>query len=261
MKKDLKNLLLTALLSTTALFAHAEQNLKIGIEGAYPPFSSVDAKGELQGFDVDIAKALCAEIQAHCELVKIDWDGLIPSLVNEKIDAIIASMSATDERKQTIDFTDKYYSNNGQLVLKKDAAAKITADNLQEQLRGKVMGVQTGTIHDMYATAELAPVLKSIQRYDTQDDANIDLVAGRIDVTLADQTALASGFLHTPTGKDFAFAAPLFNDPKYYGTGVSIGIRKGDEQLKEAFNAAIKAIRANGEYQKINEKYFDFDIY
>lgn len=257
----MKKILLAAALTAVSFAANAEQTLRIGIEGAYPPFSSVDAGGSLQGFDVDIAKALCAQMKAKCELVKIDWDGLIPSLVNEKIDAIIASMSATDERKQSIDFTDKYYSNNGQLVMKKDEAAKVTNDNWKEALKGKVLGVQTSTIHDYYATAELAPIVKSIQRYNTQDDANTDLVAGRIDATLADQTALSSGFLKTKTGEGFAFAEPLFNDPKYYGTGVSIGIRKGDDKLKQEFNEAIKAIRANGEYQKINKKYFDFDIY
>lgn len=260
----MKKILLGILLVATAFCAQAqaqEQTLKIGIEGAYPPFNAVDTNGKLYGFDVDIANALCTQMKVKCEYIKIDWDGLIPSLLNEKIDAIISSMSATDERKKTIDFTDKYYSNNGQLVMKKADATKVTNDNWQDMLKGKVLGVQTSTVHDYYATDKLSHIVKSIERYNTQDEANLDLAAGRIDVTLADQTALSVGFLKTPTGKDFAFATPLFNDPKYYGIGVSIGIRQGDTKLKEAINVAIKAIRENGEYQKINKKYFDFDIY
>lgn len=257
MKKTILTLFLASFITTV----HAVDKIKIGVEAAYPPFSAVNEAGEFVGFDIDIAKALCAQMKADCELVKIDWDGLIPSLLNETIDAIVASMSNTEERRKTVDFTNKYYSNNGQLVLKKETAEQINNDNWQQALKGKVLGVQTSTIHDAYATDKLAPIVKSIERYNTQDEANLDLVAGRIDATLADQTALATGFLKTDMGKDYAFASPLFNDPEYYGSGVSIAIRKGDEALKQRFNDAIKAIRDNGEYQKINQKYFDFDIY
>ncbi|SUO95969.1 transporter substrate-binding domain-containing protein [Suttonella ornithocola] len=257
----MKKTILTLFLASFITAVHAVDKIKIGVEAAYPPFSAVNEAGEFVGFDIDIAKALCAQMKADCELVKIDWDGLIPSLLNEKIDAIVASMSDTAERRKIVDFTNKYYSNKGQLVLKKELAQKINNENWKEALKGKVLGVQTSTIHDTYATAELAPIVKSIERYNTQDEANLDLVAGRIDATLADQTALANGFLKTDMGKDYAFAAPLFNNPDYYGSGVSIAIRKGDEALKQRFNDAIKAIRDNGEYQKINQKYFDFDIY
>lgn len=256
----MKKLLIAALISASAVSAQA-QTLRIGIEGAYPPFSAVNESNELIGFDVDIAKALCKEMQAECELVKMDWDSIIPSLLNERIDFAVASMSATEERKKTVDFTDKYYSNNGQLALAAAQAEAITQENLMEYLKGKKIGVQTSTIHDYYATAKFAQVVSSIERYNTQDEVNLDLVAGRVDATLADQTALSSGFLKTEMGKGIAFAEPLFNDPKFYGEGVSIPVRKGDEVLRQRLNAAIKGIRDNGEYQKINQQYFDFDIY
>lgn len=255
----MKKLVTAALFA--ACFSAGAETLRIGIEGAYPPFSTVNEKNELVGFDIDIANALCKEMQAECELVKIDWDGLIPSLLNERIDFAVASMSATDERKKTVDFTNKYYSNNGQLALRAEEAAKVTEANLLEYLKGKRIGVQTSTIHDYYATAKFSDIAASIERYNTQDEVNLDLVAGRLDATLADQTALASGFLKTEMGKEFAFAAPLFNEPQFYGEGVSIPVRKGDDKLRERLNAAIKAIRENGEYQKINSQYFDFDIY
>lgn len=254
----MKRLLLGLLFCGFGLNAHA---LRIGIEGAYPPFSSVDENNNLVGFDVEMAEALCAEMSRSCELVKIDWDGLIPSLLNENIDAIVASMSSTEERKKIVAFTDKYYGNKGRMVVHKEELDKITEDNWQDYLRGKRVGVQTSTIHDQYLSDNFADVVAKIDRYNTQDEANFDLVAGRIDLTIADQAALATGFLQSPLGADFAFASPVFDAPEFYGEGVAIAVRQGDDQLREDFNQAILNIRENGVYQKINDKYFDFDIY
>lgn len=254
-----RKILFAALLGT-AIHAYAAETLRIGIEGEYPPFSAVDEKGGLYGFDVDIANALCAQMKRDCELVQVAWDGLIPALNSEKIDAVIASMSATEERRQSVDFTDKYYSNAGKFALAEASARTLTDDNWREKLKGKTVGVQRATIHDRYVS-ETASDIFTIQRYNTQEEANMDLVAGRIDVTLADQTALADGFLRHDDGKGFAFAAPVINDRAFYGEGVSVAVRKGDDPLRQAFNGAIKAIRENGEYQKINARYFDFDIY
>lgn len=256
----MKKILLPVILGA-CVQAMAADKLRIGIEGEYPPFSAMDEKGELHGFDVDIAKALCKEMQRDCELVQTAWDGLIPALNSQKIDAVVASMSATEERKQSVDFTNKYYANAGKFMMHADAAQQVSADNWREALKGKIIGVQRATVHDRYISEKAADVFASIQRYNTQDEVNIDLLAGRLDVTLADQTALASGFLHSDEGKDFALAAPVMNDTAFYGEGVSIAVRKGDDALREALNQAIQTIRDNGEYQKINAQYFDFDIY
>lgn len=255
----MKAVLLTAL-AAACMQVLAADKLRIGVEGEYPPFSVVDEKGELQGFDIEIAGALCAQMQRDCELVQTSWDGLIPALNSGKIDAIVASMSATEERRQSVDFSEKYYANVGRFVLLREQAEAVGADNWREALKGKTAGVQRATIHDRYLTANAADVV-TIQRYNSQDEVNMDLVAGRVDFTLADQTALAGGFLGTPQGKAYAFAAPAINDRAFYGEGVSVAVRKGDDALRTAFNDAIKAIRANGEYQKINARYFDFDIY
>ncbi len=256
----MKKIILT-IFAALILPSFARETLRIGIEGAYPPFSEVNAQGELAGFDVDISRALCEAMAADCELVQVDWDGLIPALKAKKIDAIIASMSATDERKKSVSFSEKYYSTVGKIVAPVVMAEEITDGNLQEMLKDKVMGVQRGTIHDSFVTAELSDTLGEIRRYNTQDEANLDLRAGRIDVTLADQIALINGFLDTPEGEGYAFAEPKFDDPKYYGEGVAIAVRLGDETLAERFNAAILKIRENGKYLEINDRYFPIDIY
>lgn len=249
------------LIGMSSAWAEQGQTLRIGIEGEYPPFSAVNEQGELYGFDVEIAKALCVQMQKDCTLVQISWDAMIPSLKTNKIDAIVASMSATDERRQSVDFTDKYYSSYGKLVLKDSLAGQINSDNWQEKLQSITLGVQRATIHDRFASEKLKNIVGEIRQYNTQDEVNLDLISGRIDATLADTIALITGFLETDMGKGYAFAEPIFDDPAYYGEGVSIAIRKNEEALKQAFNQAIQEIRANGVYQTINDKYFNVDIY
>lgn len=248
-------------LALLMLHAQASDTLRIGIEGEYPPFSEVDQQGKLIGFDVDIAKALCADLKRDCELVQISWDGLIPALKAKKIDAIIASMSATEERLKSVDFTKPYYANIGRIVMPEAQAAELTDDNLLEKISGKVIGVQRATIHDLYATQKWKNVVKEIKRYNSQDDVNLDLVAGRVDFTMADQVALSNGFLHLEQGKGYAFAAPKIIDRAVYGPGVSIAVRKGEESLRDSLSQAILNIRASGVYQEINARYFTFDIY
>jgi len=230
--------------------------IRIGVEGAYPPFSSVTASGELQGFDIEIARALCDEIGAECTLVQQDWDGIIPALLARKFDAIIASMSITEERKKKVAFTDKYYSTPAKFAQPKGAGNEITAQGRQ----GKTVGVQRATIHDNFVTAMFGDSV-DVRRYGTQDEAYLDAVSGRLDLLLADSVAMADGFINTPEGASWEFVGPGFSDPEFFGDGAGIAIRKTDEDLVEAFNAAIAAIRANGKYKEINDKYFAFDVY
>eukprot|EP00752_Nemacystus_decipiens_P000476 g476.t1 len=229
--------------------------LRIGVEGAYPPFSEKTASGELVGFDIDIANALCAEMGKECTLVEQDWDGIIPALQARKYDAIIASMSITEERQKVVDFTKKYYQTPAKFAAKKGAGLTDTP----EGLAGKVIGVQRGTIHDNYISDLYTD--SEIKRYGTQDEAYLDLQAGRVDAILADSIAISDGFLNTDAGADYEFFGVDHTDPKYFGEGAGIAVRKGEDALREALNAAIEAIRANGTYEQINNKYFDFDIY
>jgi arginine/ornithine transport system substrate-binding protein len=230
--------------------------LNICVEGAYPPFSEVAPDGEIVGFDVDIANALCAEMGETCQLVKVDWDGIIPALLEKKCDAIIASMSATEERKQVIDFSDKYYQIPNRFAAKADAGLTDTP----EGMAGKVVGVQRGTIHQNYMEARYPDT--ELRLYGSQDEANLDLAAGRVDALMADAVSLEEGFLDTPAGEGFAFfGAENHFDPAIHGSGVSVGVRKEDTELRDRFSEAIAAIRADGTYEKISEQYFGMDIY
>ena len=255
MRKTLVFAALVLLTSATIASAQEARKLKIGVEGAYPPFSQIGTDGKLKGFDIDIANALCEQMKAQCTLVQQEFDGLIPSLQARKIDAVIASMSITDERKKVVEFSDKYYHTPARFVGKKNAALLATVAGM----KGKRIGVQRTTTHDRFATDTFKE--SEIVRYAKQDDVFLDLASGRLDAVMVDQVAASQGFLLLPTSRDFAFFGPVYIEPKYFGAGAGIGLRKTDTALRDEFNAAIKAIRANGVYKKVNDKYFDFDIY
>jgi lysine-arginine-ornithine-binding protein len=236
--------------------AEAKKKLRIGTEGAYPPFNFTDNSGKVVGFDIDIAKALCKEAGVECEFKIQDWDGLIPGLMSKKFDAIVASMSITEERKQKVDFTNKYYQTPARFIVKKGAGITIS----KEGLKGKTVGVQRATIHENFVRDMFGDAV-TVKAYTTLDEADMDLVAGRLDLVVADATVMLGGFLTTDAGKDFEFVGPSYVDQKWFGEGVGIAVRKGDNELRQKLNKAIDVIRTNGDYQKINAKYFDFDVY
>ena len=230
--------------------------VRIGTEGAYPPFNFMSPDGQLVGFDVDIAMALCEHMKVECTLVQQDWDGMIPALLAKKFDAIVASMSITDERKQKVEFTKKYYQTPARFVAKKGTVTDIS----KETLAGKKIGVQRATIHDSFLTDNFGDAVEVV-RYASQDEANLDLVSGRIDMILADSVTLSESLLKTDQGKDFEFVGPEFRDPEWFGSGTGIAIRQDNPELVEMFNKAIVAIRADGTYQAIAARYFGFDPY
>jgi arginine/ornithine transport system substrate-binding protein len=238
------------------LFA-AEKPLRLGIEAAYPPFAFKTADGQIAGFDYDIGNALCAEMQVECQWVEQEFDGLIPSLKVKKVDAILSSMTITDERRKSVDFTGKYYYSPARLVMK----AGSEVDDDFANLKGKRIGVQRSTTTDRFASAVMAAQGVEVVRYTSQNEIYLDMLSGRLDGTLADAIPVNEGFLKSDNGKDFAFVGPSFTDPQYFGEGAGIAVRKGDSELLGKLNGAIQAIRANGRYQQIQDKYFDFDIY
>ncbi len=254
----MKHLTTASLLAAALAFgaaAHAQDVVRIGTTPeSYPPFTFIDADGSVSGFEAEIAEALCAQMEVKCEWVLQAWDGIIPALQENKFDAIIASMSITEERKQVVDFSDKYYNTPATFVGAKDMEVEISADGLKD----KVVGVQVSTTHASYM-AEKYPQIATTT-YDTQENANFDLIAGRVDLLLADSIALTDSLLNTPEGEDFEIKGEPFVDP-LMGDGVGVAVRKGDDALREKFNAAIEAIRENGTYKTINDKYFDFDVY
>ncbi|MGF1528108.1 MAG: ABC transporter substrate-binding protein [Candidatus Competibacterales bacterium] len=239
----------------TFIPAAAQERLRIAIEGAFPPFSAVDGAGELVGFDVDIARALCEEMTVECTLVQQDWDGIIPGLLARKYDAIIASMSITEERKKSVAFTDKYYQTPARFLVPKDSNLEISPPGLA----GKTIGVQRATIWDRYISAQYPDA--DIKRYASQDEIYLDMAAGRVDATFVDALAARGGFLNTPKGADYTFKGPTITDPKWVGEGIGSALRKGDDPLRQRFNDAIANLRADGTYDAIRSRYFDFDIY
>ncbi len=247
---------LAAALAALGLAASAAQaaDLRICVEGAYPPFSETTASGELKGFDIDIANALCDQMGKSCEMVQTEWDGIIPALLERKCDAIVASMSITPEREQVVDFSAKYYNTPARFIARDDADFEFTP----EGLKGKTVGVQRGTIHQDFMEGEFPGV--ELKLYGTQDEAYLDLAAGRVDAVMADSVAMDDGFLKTDAGKGFSFHGESYSVPKYHGNGAGIAVRKGDP-MKDEWSKSIAAIRESGEYDKIMKKYFDYDIY
>jgi lysine-arginine-ornithine-binding protein len=254
MKKFLTALVAVAALGLVASGVSA-QTVRIGTEGAYPPFNSIDSDGNLVGFDVDIAKALCDAAGLTCEFVVQDWDGMIPGLLAKKYDAIIASMSITEERKKKVDFTGKYYNTPAKFI----APVGKGYDVSPEGLDGLSVGVQRATTHENFLRDNFPGL--DIRVYATQDEANADLASGRVDLGHADSVALMDGFLNTDLGMGFEFVGPDYNVPEWHGVGAGIAVRKGEDELRMALDKAIDTIRANGTYEKINAKYFDFDVF
>ncbi|GAD91257.1 MULTISPECIES: ABC transporter substrate-binding protein [Vibrio] len=256
----MKKWLLAATLAATALsgFAQAKEwkQVRFAIEGAYPPFSKTEADGSLSGFDVDMAHALCKEMQVKCVLVAQDWDGMIPSLLARKYDAIIAAMSITEERKKKIDFTHKYALVPNKFIAKKGE----NLDFSKAGLKGVKIGVQRATTHDKYLTDNYGGEVE-IVRYGSFDEAYLDLANGRISAVLGDATALEEGVLNAAEGDKYEFVGPTLTDPKWFGEGFGIATRKQDKDLTEKLNKAIDAVRANGTYKQVQDKYFDFDVY
>lgn len=250
----IRTALIAAACAALAAPAMAE-NLRICVEGAYPPFSQVNNAGEVEGFDIDIAEALCAEIGATCEMIQTEWEAIIPTLEEGKCDAIVASMSITEERKQRIDFSEKYYFTPAMFA----AAEGVDWADDDAGMAGKTVCVQRGTIHHAYVEAKFPSA--NLVTYPSQDEVFLDLSSGRCDASMADSIATKDGFLDTPAGQGFAFFGGAHSDREIHGEGVGIGLRKSDGDLRERLNAAITAIRENGTYAEINAKYFPFDVY
>jgi arginine/ornithine transport system substrate-binding protein len=253
----MKKLILAVALGTLAMTASAQdKELKVAIDPTYEPFTFKTPDGKPAGFDIDIANAICTQIKRKCVFVEQVWDSMIPGLQAKKYDAIISSMSITADRLKVVDFTDKYYNTPTKIVVKND----IKFDGVAS-LKGKKLGVLKGSTQEKYANGELKKVGVIVTPYEAQDQVYLDIKSGRLDGTVADVLEVTGGFLSKPEGKDYVPVGPELFIPKYFGTGVGIAVRKSDGALKKELNAAIKAIRTDGTYKKINDKYFKFDVY
>lgn len=258
MKKTVLALsLLVGLSAAAGSYAALPQTVRIGTDATYAPFSSKDAKGDFVGFDIDLGNEMCKRIAVKCTWVGSDFDALIPSLKAKKIDAIISSLSITEKRQQEIAFTDKLYAADSRLVVAKSSDIQPTL----ESLKGKRVGVLQGTTQETYGNEHWAPKGIEIVSYQGQENIYADLTAGRIDAAFQDEVAASEGFLKTPVGKDYKFGGPSIKDVKLFGVGTGMGLRKEDNELREALNKAFAEMRADGTYDKLAKKYFDFNVY
>ncbi len=271
--KIFKTLGLGILISSFLTISSTADQIKIGTEGAYPPWNSKDAAGNLIGFEVELANELCKIMKHDCTIVEQDWDGMIPALVSRKFDAIMAGMSITSERMKTINFSQGYADEVASLAVMKgskneglktmsainlsdvSADEQATLDVLTKAFKGKTIGVQTATIHQNFLESGLMGSVK-VRTYKTQDEVNLDLSAGRIDAALA--AAVAFTDYAEKSGKEVVLTGPTFAGGDF-GNGVGVGIRKGDSKLINDFNAAIDKARDDGIISKLAIKHFGFD--
>jgi lysine/arginine/ornithine transport system substrate-binding protein len=259
MTKTASALLLALSLCSTAAFAAdtGANTLRYGIEAQYPPFESKSASGELQGLDIDVGNAVCAEAKLSCTWVETSFDGLIPALEGRKFDAINSAMNATDQRRQAIDFTTVVYRVPTQLIAKTGSGLLPTP----ESLKGKSIGVLQGSIQETYAKAHWANAGVTVVPYQDQNQAYTDLKSGRLDGTLVLAPAGQSGFLSKPDGAGYSFVGGPVRDDKILGSGIAYGLRKGDTALKARLDAAIAKLKANGTIAQYAKKYLgDIDV-
>ncbi|MBD1161442.1 transporter substrate-binding domain-containing protein [Pelagibacterales bacterium SAG-MED15] len=269
----IKKFSLGLLISLFLTISANADKIRIGTEGAYPPWNSKDASGKLIGFEVELAWTLCRYIGQQCEIVEQDWDGMIPALIMRKFDAIMAGMSITAERQKAISFSQGYADEVASLAVmkgsdlegidtseginltKKTGAVKKDLKTLTSALAGKTVCTQTATIHQNFL--ESGDVGKiNVRTYKTQDEVNLDLTSGRCDVALA--AAVAFTDYAEKSGKPVVLVGPTFSGGAF-GNGVGVGIRKDDTELLNAFNRAIDKARKNGDISRIATKWFGFD--
>ncbi len=242
-------------LAVSLLLSGPASSMGICVEGTYPPFSDTKPDGTVYGFDVDIARAVCEKIGEPCQMVKVTWAQMIPALTGKQCDAIIASMSNTADRRTRIAFTDTYYKVPVRFVGTEGSGLTDTTEGLAQ----KIVGVQRGTTNQAFMTAHYPGTL--LKLYGNQEHVLLDLTLGRLDAVVGEALQLDVGFLKTPAGQGFAFFGSDHYDPAIQGEGAAIGVRQEDGALRERLNAAIAAIRADGTYQGISQRYFGFDIY
>ena len=250
----IKNLLLAAtaaLMLGAAGATSAKADLVFATDAApYPPFTSQNAAGEWEGWEYDILQALCAEMNEKCTLIPIAWDGIIPALLEKKMDGIFGSMSITPERQKQINFSDMYYNSASVIIGPKGGDHNISP----EALKGKTIAAPASTTHANYVEKYFVPAGAISKTYKGQDEANADIAAGRIEYIVADGVALKP-FLETAEGACCEVYGAVPHDMAILGNGVGVAFRKEDTALRDKVNAAIKSFANKGGFDALTKKY------
>lgn len=241
----MKKWLLTALVASVAFGAGAADKIRFASSATYPPFESLDSNNQIVGFDIDLAKALCKQMQADCSFTNNPFDSLIPALKFRRYDAIISGMDITAERSKQVAFSQPYYANSAIVIAPKGKFSTLDA------LKGKRVGMENGTTHQKYLQVKHPEV--TAVAYDSYQNAILDLKNGRLDGVFGD-TAVVNEWLKT--NPDLATVGEHITDAQYFGTGLGIAVRPDNKALLTKINAALEAIKANGTYQKISDQWF-----
>ncbi len=244
------------LVSSPLLSWGATQDLRFGVDPTYPPFEYKQPDGSLAGFDIELGESLCAELKRRCVWVDTAFDGMIAALKGRKFDGILSALSITEARKAEIAFSDTLYDTPARLV----APAGSTLQPSAEALQGKRIGVQQGSVFEVYARRMWGSKGVEIVPYQSADMTYADLTNGRLDAAFDDAVAESEGLLKKPAGKGFSYAGDVVKSPEIFGPGTGIGMRKNDTALISDINAALQRILQNGTYERIARKYFDFNI-
>ncbi|SEH63757.1 amino acid ABC transporter substrate-binding protein, PAAT family [Rhizobium tibeticum] len=266
---------LAVVLACTPCAAEEGTSLAIGSEGASPPWNSIDASGQLIGFDIDVGKELCHRAKIECRFIAQDWDGIIPALTVGKFDAIMSGMAITEKRKKSIAFSQPYAGGFNQIVVRGDlklaptdtsqkldltvidASKQQVLDQLKQALEGKTLGVLRSSNSEVVLN-ELFGSSATIRSYDSQDNLQLDLAAGRIDGGLADYFTWKT-FLDSKDGEGASFFGPeLSGGP--WGPGVGVGLRQADTELLATFNRAIDEAREDGTLERLSLQWFGIDV-
>lgn len=241
----MKKWILAAALATLTLSAHAAETIRFASSATYPPFESLDRDNQIVGYDIDLAKALCQQMQAECTFTNNAFDSLIPSLKFRRFDAVISGMDITDDRSKQVDFTQPYYANSAIVIARKGKFSDFAS------LKGKRIGVENGTTHQKYLQ-EKHPEIVTVA-YDSYQNAILDMKNGRLDGVFGD-TAVVNQWLKT--NGDLAPVGENVTDKAYFGTGLGIAVRKGNDALRDRLNAALTTLKSNGVLQQLNQKWF-----
>ncbi|MFI3274359.1 arginine ABC transporter substrate-binding protein [Vibrio sp.] len=241
----MKKILLASLIGLASFNAAAQEEIKFAMEATYAPFEYMDENNQIQGFDVDLANALCEEMKATCTFHNQAFDSLIPALKFKRYDAAISAMDITEARLQQVNFSDAYYDNSAAFI---SIEGKV-AD--QAALEGKRIGVQNGSTHQSYLLEQLPGV--TAVPYSSYQDAFIDMKNGRIDSVFGDTAVVAEWFKKEDS---LTYVGEQVTNQEYFGNGFGIAVNKSNPELVAQLNTALAAVKANGEYDKIFNKYF-----
>lgn len=241
----MKKILLASLIGLASTHAMAQDEIKFATEATYAPFEYMDNNNQIQGFDIDLAKALCAEIEAKCTFQNQAFDSLIPALKFKRYDAAISAMDITEARLKQVNFTNAYYDNAAAFVSVKGKIAD------QAGLEGKRVGVQNGSTHQSYLVDQMPGV--TAVPYTSYQDAFIDMQNGRIDSVFGDTAVVAEWFKKED---DLAYVGEPVTNKQYFGNGFGIAVNKDNQELVDQLNAALEKVKQNGEYKEIFDKYF-----